>query len=55
MLRGAGAGKSTYAHDVLTAATGLPFINAAAQSFITETAFSHPSKVTLLADASALG
>lgn len=82
-----GAGKSTYVRDVLTPATGLPFINAdviaatrwpdaqaehayeaaqlaeterrarmsAGESFITETVFSHPSKVALVADASALG
>jgi len=78
-----GAGKSSYVRDVLTPATGLPFINAdeisaerwpdaqvehayeAARiaetqrrdriaegaSFITETVFSHPSKVQLVSDA----
>lgn len=78
-----GAGRSSYVHDVLTPATGLPFINAdeiAAErwpdaqvehayeaariaedrrrdliaqsaSFISETVFSHPSKVRLVADA----
>lgn len=82
-----GSGKTSYARDVLTPVTGLPFINAdnlaaahwphdpsehsyeAARmaeterrrlmtqgtSFITETVFSHPSKVALLADASTLG
>lgn len=82
-----GAGKSSYVRDVLTPATGLPFINAdqiaaerwpdaqaehayeAAQiaeaqrrdriaeraSFISETVFSHPSKVQLVADAVAAG
>lgn len=77
-----GAGKSSYVRDVLTPATGLPFINAdeiaaerwpdaqaehgyeAAQiaeaqrrdriaegaSFISETVFSHPSKVQLVSD-----
>jgi predicted ABC-type ATPase len=79
-----GAGKSSYVRDVLTPATGLPFINAdeisaerwpdaqaehcyeAARiaetqrrdriaervSFISETVFSHPSKVQLVTDAS---
>lgn len=78
-----GAGKSTYVRDVLTPATGLPFINAdeiaaerwpdaqaehaykaaqiaeaqrrdriaAGESFISETVFSHPSKVRLVSDA----
>lgn len=78
-----GAGKSSYVRDVLTPATGLPFINAdeiAADlwsdaqaehaydavriaetrrrdrmadgaSFISETVFSHPSKVQLVSDA----
>lgn len=82
-----GAGKSTYVRDVLTPATGLPFINAdliaaarwpaaaaehsyeaariaeserrsrmaAGESFISETVFSHPSKVALVTDASTLG
>lgn len=54
-----GAGKSTYVRDVLVPATGLPFVNAdviaARESFITETVFSHPSKIALVADASALG
>ncbi len=82
-----GAGKSSYVHDVLTPATGLPFINAdeiAAErwpdaqaehayeaariaeaqrrgriaegaSFISETVFSHPSKVQLVADAADAG
>lgn len=82
-----GAGKSTYARDVLIPATGLPFINAdeialerwpdaqaehayeAARiaetrrreriahqrSFITETVFSHPSKVKLVSDAVDVG
>ncbi|MFB9315548.1 zeta toxin family protein [Nocardioides plantarum] len=81
-----GAGKSTYADDVLIPVTGLPFINAdviaaqtwadpephayeaaqfaealrrqslnLGQSFISETVFSHESKVALVSDASALG
>lgn len=82
-----GAGKSSYVRDVLTPATGLPFINAdelaaerwpaaqaehayeaarlaetqrreriaAAESFISETVFSHPSKVQLVLDAADAG
>lgn len=82
-----GAGKSSYVHDVLTPATGLPFINAdeiaaqrwpaaqaehayeaarlaevqrrdriaAGESFISETVFSHPSKVQLVLDAAGAG
>lgn len=64
-----GAGKSSYVRDVLAPATGLPFINAderiaevqrrdriaAGESFISETVFSHPSKVALVADAVAAG
>src|SRR5699024_848791 len=78
-----GAGKSSYAHDVLVPVTSLPFINAdeiAAEkwptdqvehayeaariaearrratiaegsSFVSETVFSHPGKVDLVADA----
>lgn len=53
-----GAGKSTYANRILVPATHLPFINAdeiAAianqESFITETVFSHRSKVRLVEDA----
>ena len=47
-----GAGKSTYVHDVLSPATVLPFINADeiadGSSFISETVFSHPSKIELV-------
>lgn len=82
-----GAGKSTYVADVLSPATGLPFINAdvlaaerwphaplehsyeaarlaermrrdamaAGASLISETVFSHSSKVDLVTDAVALG
>ena len=82
-----GAGRSTYARDVLIPATGLPFINAdeialerwpdaqaehayeapriaetqrreriaQQRSFITETVFSHPSKVKLVSDAVGAG
>ncbi len=82
-----GAGKSSYAHDVLVPVTSLPFINAdeiAAEkwptdqvehayeaariaearrratiaegsSFVSETVFSHPGKVDLVADAVAAG
>lgn len=53
-----GAGKSTFVTRVLQPATHLPFINADVighASFITETVFSHPSKVALVEQADALG
>lgn len=63
-----GAGKSTLFTEVLGPILHLEFVNAdviaaerraelldARQSFVTETVFSHPSKVELLRDAAALG
>lgn len=50
-----GAGKSNYVHDVLGPTTNLPFINAdeiaEGSSFLSETVFTHPSKIDLVADA----
>lgn len=52
-----GSGKSTFVREMLVPITHLPFINAAEardqaiaerRSFITETVFSHPSKVELV-------
>ena len=63
-----GAGKSTYADRILQPVTRLPLVNAdviaaeerarlltAGTSFITETVFSHPSKLELVDDALARG
>lgn len=53
-----GAGKSTFVKKVLQPATHLPFINADEidrRSFITETVFSHPSKVELVRRAGSMG
>lgn len=49
-----GAGKSTFVMEVLQPVTHLPFVNAE-PSFITETVFSHPSKVELVGHAVAVG
>jgi predicted ABC-type ATPase len=53
-----GSGKTTLARRVIVPVTHLPFINAddiAANSFITETVFSHPSKVELVRTAQEAG
>ncbi|MEN2740005.1 zeta toxin family protein [Microbacterium sp. X-17] len=62
-----GAGKSTYVARILEPVTHLPFVNAdliaaersqllaARRSFLTETVFSHPSKLALLDEAIARG
>lgn len=53
-----GAGKSTFVADVLAPRLHLQFVNAdeiARNSFISETVFSHPSKVDLLKQATAAG
>jgi len=55
-----GSGKSTYVYRVLRPVTKLPFVNAdertrlftGGRSFITETVFSHPSKIELVEQAS---
>ena len=55
-----GSGKSTYVYRVLRPVTNLPFVNAdertrlfaGGRSFITETVFSHPSKIELVEQAS---
>ncbi len=53
-----GAGKTTFYEEILRPATRLPFINADIadrRSFVTETVFSHPSKLELLRMAAAAG
>jgi predicted ABC-type ATPase len=54
-----GSGKSTFVREVLGPVTRLPFVNAdeiaERRSFITETVFSHPSKVDLIGRAVAAG
>jgi predicted ABC-type ATPase len=54
-----GAGKSTFVTKVLAPAMHLPFVNAdliaTRTSFISETVFSHPSKLTLIQQARSAG
>ena len=50
-----GAGKTAFYEHVLAPVTHLPFINADRTSFVTETVFSHPSKVDLVRAAAAAG
>lgn len=50
-----GSGKTTLARRVLEPVTHLPFVNRERRSFLTETVFSHPSKLELIVRAQQAG